>query len=70
MYTKKHLQKQLDESGWSIQDIFPFKATSLLEWCGLPFVERIAETFESNSILKKSSSIMLGAICRKNIEQT
>lgn len=70
MYTKKHLQKQLAESGWSIQDIFPFKATSLLEWCGLPFAERIAEIFESNSIFKKSSSIMLGAICRKNLEQT
>lgn len=68
MYTRKMLSGQLEDAGWDVQAIWPFKAGSILEWINVPFRQGVADYVEKNSLFRGIFGIMLIAVCYKKVK--
>jgi SAM-dependent methyltransferase len=64
MYTRKRFHRQLQDAGWIIESLCPFKGSSVLEWLNLPYHPQLATFIETNPIARSIFSIMHVAICR------
>jgi ubiquinone/menaquinone biosynthesis C-methylase UbiE len=64
MYTQNAFRQQLQDAGWTVESLCPFKGSSVLEWLNLPYRTQWANFIETNAIARSIFSIMHVAICR------
>lgn len=65
MYTKSSFTHDLQTAGWEVDEIFPFKSSSLLEWSKIPYSKSFGDYIENMNLVNRIFGIMLCAVCRK-----